>query len=136
MLLGGVSLGLHRFLFFHPFGSPFGFLLLSVLSLCCFFSITVLTTGCSPLPLSLSTSGLLPEDLIPTKKRFSFDFGRFFAIGLFFCCIFFCFSDYVDVAFLEKKWTYQCLDLGSFGFLARFFCLFGVDVLVFRSRDL
>ena len=41
----------------------------------------------------------------------------------------------VDVVCLERKWTYQCPNLGLFGFPAHFFYLFGVDVLVSRSMD-
>ena len=88
----------------------------------CFFSSSLPPTTC-----------LLLEDLLPVRKRFSFDFGKFSVICSLICCVCFLFSDCVGVVCLERKLTYQYLDLLPFGFNTHS-CLFGVDVLVSRSR--
>ena len=100
----------------------------------CSFTVTVFTISCFLLTSLSLTTGLLLEDLFLVREHFGFDFGKFFVISSFFCCVCFFFSNCVGVVYLERKWTHQCPDLGLFGFPARFFYLFGVYVLVFKSR--
>ena len=82
----------------------------------CSFAITMLTANCFLLLSSPSMTGLLPKDFLPARKCFSFDFDKFSTIYSFLCCVCSYFSNCVGSICLERKWTYQCLDLGPFGF--------------------
>ena len=119
---------------FHPFDSLFSFLPLLFFHLRCLFVVTVFTVSCSLSPSSPLLIDLLPKDFFPAKKPFSFDFSKFSIILSFIYCVCFFFFDCVGVVCLERKWTYQCPNFGLFGFPARSFCLFGLNVLVSKSR--
>ena len=78
-LSGNMSLGLLNFSF--PINSevpPIWFSRLVFSRLRCSFTITMLTTNCSPLPLSSSITGLLLDDLFSARECFSLNFGKFF----------------------------------------------------------
>ena len=134
---------------FHPFDSPFGFFPLSALLPTLLIRHHCIYCQLFLFALSLATIGLLPKDLLPTRKCFSFDFGKFSAIGLFLFCVCFFYLFIVLMLFVWREnghinvqiwgplvspltfstcleWTYWCLDLWifqAFCLLLRHYCI-------------
>ena len=134
-LSGNVSLGLLKFSF--PINSevpPIWFSRLVFFRLRCSFTITMLTTSCSHLPLSSSITGLLPDDLFSARECFILNFDKFSTAHLFLCCACYYLSDCVGLVCLERKWTHRCPYFGLFSLPAHSCCLFGEEMDVLMSK--